>query len=46
MSWVALIFAVFSMGFFVGSWFTGNSYQRKEEHRNAMREAAWRKRTA
>lgn len=48
MSWAlfGVIFGVFSIGFFVGSAWTANAYERKQEERQAMRDAAMRKRLA
>jgi hypothetical protein len=46
MAWIAISFAVFSLGFFAGSLYTAEQRERRDKEREAMREAAWRKRTA
>ena len=36
-AWVVFFIAIFSMGFFAGSWYTGEQRDRIEADREAMR---------
>lgn len=43
---IAGALAIFSLGFAFGAGYASEQRDRREQERNAMREAAWRKRTA
>ena len=41
-AWLVFIIAIFSMGFFAGSWYTAEQRDRAEADREAMKDAGRR----